>query len=387
MHIILNGFLKIFLPIGLLFSLPVDVFPKTEIDWTSPLQQCRTYLTENMSTIEVASDNVNTLYLPKSDGRIEAINLTAGARVWTTEVSGGITEKITSDENFLYVVTEVMDRDFIGKESGSGDRSYISIVSKNDGLVLEKFSLNYENTKYFHKTSGGYFISSGRGTLESFDTLRKIQWTNKLNTELTGEPVFFTDNQNKSLIVFGTANNTLIFISADSGRITRQIYTKTTPSVVNFGGDFIVTGDTKGSLYMSDLLSGRAVWKSYTGGRITDISILKDSILASSDDNYLYLLYKKNGNRIWKINLGGRIIGKAFLDEENILVLPQGTNTAFIINLVRGKIINRIVLEKDAYFVSSPLSVGNQLILPTQKGLYFYAMDCAAIKQVMQDTR
>lgn len=378
MHIISRSIYRIILLTHLLlFFHPTETFPQIPNTWTSPLNECRKYLTAEMTTIKLASDNNKTIYLPKLNGVIEAIDIYDGSKKWTTETGGNFTGELLPYKNSLYAVTKVK---VVGsKEIMDGlfnENSFINHIQKNDGLVLNKISFKYKDIKYLQNFPDRHILFTDNGTIESKDANWNTVWIRSLDTRITTEPVFFSNPGGKQFIILGTSNKTLIILSAADGKVSEQIYTKNIPHFLMYEEGRIYMGDYEGLIFSMAVNRKKTFWKTYTGGKITGISVLENGVLVSSDDNFMYLLSKNNGNKIWRINLGGRIIGKTFLNEKTVLVLVSGTDTAIIFDLENGRPINRISLSDDIYFVSPPLKLNDLLVLPTQKGLYIYSSVC-----------
>jgi outer membrane protein assembly factor BamB len=193
-----------------------------------------------------------------------------------------------------------------------------------------------------------------------------------LPSNINTKPIF-SDQQ----IIFGLENKSLLYVNPLNGALTKE----RNKSFLSSGNlikqsDIIITTDNNGSIYALDAERNKTYWKAKTGGRIISTALWNENILVSSNDNFVYLISLKNGNKRWKVRTGGRIIGNVILDSNRAVYISGGSNTALILDLNLGKIVNRITIKEDENFISSPLLINKRLIIPTQKAIYSFSPEC-----------
>lgn len=340
--------------------------------WDSPLEKCWEFQNNQMTNLNIASDNNQTLFLFNKNNEIQAISTVVGKPIWTTKIGGVPTSQMMFNQSKLISLIQ-----YIKKENNDVNNSFNQLTefTLNSGIISSKLIINSaEQNFYITKNNFDKILTNNKGAIVYIDSKQQIIWTQKLNTTIPFSPI-----QASQKLILGTSNKTIIIISINNGTIEKQINLQAVPSSINLDAihKTVYVGDSEGNLYSFDLDKQNLLnWKIKIGGEITSISLSNDKILISSNDNFVYLLSNLNGKKIWKKRLAGRIIGKTMLDENFATFLTNSSNSFEIISLKNGKTSNKILLEDDLYFVSEPLLVDNKLIIPTQKGILAYSPNC-----------
>jgi len=109
------------------------------------------------------------------------------------------------------------------------------------------------------------------------------------------------------------------------------------------------------------------------GGEIFSLSLVPAGVLVSSLDNFVYLISLQKRKKIWKRRLAGRILAKPLIrDNFGVFVTTVG-NSAIILDLSNGKIVNQISLPDDSFTLSEPVTVDKSLVFSTSKGIFAFS--------------
>lgn len=368
-----TGSFKILLFLAtLLVYTPLAVASQPTTPWTSPMQKCWEYLSDNMTTLNPASDNESTIYLPQIGGKLIALDNLDGTRKWKIELGGDLSSYILYKNKKIILSTNHPNGHGTKLNPNDFDTN-VRQLEKNTGITEWTLRSNKSTKTYINFRDSVRYVFSAEGIIETFDQNNKLNWRKNLNTNITSRPLLL-DNK----IYIGTSNKTILIVSQFNGEILSQINIKGLPNgtFANIG-EKLFAGDSEGNLYALNLSNLTTYWQTKTGGKLVDIDLWLEDLLVLSDDNFVYLISARDGKKKWKRKLAGRIIGKAFLDNDLAIFLTYGSDTAIFLDLKNGDIINRIQFNDDIYFVSSPLVFNNRLFIPTNIGLYAFSPDCS----------
>lgn len=362
---------------------------QTQDFWTQPLRPCWVLDSRNLSNLTIASDN-ERIYIPERKGIIQALEKGSGRMLWRTELGGVFLNTPLVRDGLLWVVTATTHEDSEGSGTVSDDTQNtvstirLHLLNASDGTTrsvrdMHETSTDLTDRSYpvlmhgLHADTGGAILlqpSSGRVT--RYDPAGNMLWTKNIGLK----PVTAAVPQEHS-VGFGTSDRTFLLLDPGTGTVTEQFNLGTTPTYV--------LRDTRGGLYTGDaggVLSrlsdtGGVLWTFRTGGRVTSLKLFGERLLAVSDDNYIYMFEADSGDRIWKRKMAGRIVGSATLGENMLAVAALGSDILEILELERGRTVNRIFLNKETRTVSAPFSSEDVLYVPTDRGLQAFDPNCA----------
>ena len=355
----------------------VEVGAQAVEDWAKPVKPCWVFQTDEMSSLASASDNEKTILLPLINGSVSAIDVDTGKSIWNLDLKNSInSRRILVNRTSLYLTGEIEPEvDSVSSEASLPEGKYkvysvdidSGINNWVNGLSLKRFSESLS----ISMDEKRIVVAANQGEVLSFDKRdRGFEWQVDLQTRLTTSPTI-----GASSILIGTRNKTIARIEKASGKILSQIPVSDVPSSLYVDSETIFVGDRRGFLRSFD--PGENLrWRARTGGKIVEIAPIGNDLLVSSDDNFAYLFTKNKGKKRWKRKLAGRIIGKSILDNSVAVFLSSGSNEAVFVNLKNGKIVNRIEVGVDQWFVSPPRYVGGKVILPTNDGLSAFSPSC-----------
>jgi outer membrane protein assembly factor BamB len=352
-------FLTIFFSI---YNFPVFAQnPKTVADWTQPIKRCWEFKTEETTNIPLASDN-DFIFVPTIN-KIKAINAKDGNMLWETETKGILNGKILISNKLLLINSEQIEK----------EQSFLNILDKETGIPQKQINLEIYPLN-FQAVSDGNIISVGNNNIKA------VNITNErvLFKTVTPNKILSLGIPFNSKIIFSNENRTLSEISILNGNILKQINIDDNNSYIYSSSltDQILVGYKTGMLSSIENQNFKKNWNLKLGGEIIDIKNYGDKLLISSKDNFIYSIKAKNGSSVWRTKLPGRIIGSVLINQDTLLILSYGTESAILINPQNGKLINKINFGKDIYFVSEPIFVNDLVIIPTNIGIKAFSSVC-----------
>jgi len=360
-----------------LAQFPLVSWAQAKSVWSKPLKRCWIFESNEMTDLKIASDNDKTIILPLTEGKLLGVDLDKGKKVWQFIVGETFDSEIfVNEQNILITGSRLLSE--ITKNSNPTTSRSLFTVNSNSGIANTLLSnrLNSDSDKVFVASEKDFLIVSQEdGVIFAVENeSKKILWEKKLDLEIVTAPKLI-----ESKLYLGTSNRSVIVLSAKSGEVLSQIPIGKIPKEILPHEGTLYVGDNLGKLRSVRLKTKKTDWETKTGGEISEVLPFNDVVLVSSNDNYEYAILKKSGKKIWKRKLAGRILGKTIIDEKFAAVFTYGSNTALLIDLDDGKIINRITLSKENYFVSAPIFLKSKLLVPTSSGLIaFSATDCNA---------
>ncbi|MEZ5346107.1 MAG: PQQ-binding-like beta-propeller repeat protein [Pyrinomonadaceae bacterium] len=365
----------------LVFVLPRTAISQNSADWRLPIHKCWSNEAD-LSFRANASDNEKTIVSPLADDKIRAFDSRTGEILWDLELNGRLTSQIVVDEKTLYFAVsphtaDIDEQRIVNVSDFKRQTPLLTAVDIDSGLnnwTLDYLSVPDSATEFSILTDEKtLYVLSGSGEISAIEKkTRSMVWSRELGTSLSAVPFY-----QKGLLFIGTNNKTVITISALTGEITGQIPIGFEPTSIAAADGLLFAGDKEGNISTVEIEGTESYWKSFAGGEIVDISRLGQDILVSSNDNFAYRFSARNGAKVWKRKLSGRLLGNAYLDGMTAAFLSVGSSEVLLIDLENGKIVNRITAPDEGYFVSSPISIDNKLVLPTNKGLKAFSPLCS----------
>ena len=355
---------KIFLLTFLIFNVygTRGFFAQDDLLWTAPLKKCWEYKSENLTTFNIASDNDKTIFITELNNYLTAINVDIGSRKWQSKLGSSFSSyPLYKNKQLLLAL----------KLENTQSQSFYKVIEAENGTTTNNHKSRIDYINYIASENGFTYLFTKQGKIEAIKK-NILVWKIDLKTKITTSPSLFTDE-----IILGTSNKTILTINKLNGDINEQLNLKNTPSgLISQDKYTFFVGDIAGYIYSIDKTTKKRNWVVTTGGKIVSTDLFNKRLLIESNDNYVYALSIKKGKKLWKRKLAGRVIGKAHLTEHVAIYLSYGTNTAVLVDLKNGTILNRILLNKDLSFVSRPIYINKTIILPTQKGIFAYARKC-----------
>ncbi len=348
--------------------------------WSSPLKKCWSFPSDQVSHLGGASDNELTVVIPFNNNALIALDIRNGKPIWKSTFEKDFNSNLIINGKTLFIQLKPKNARKlpikVALDKTKSTYSEITSIDIDSGLTnwarpLDSIRSTDEMT-YINRNASVIFSSSKNGEITAFgiNDGEKL-WNVNLGTSISSDP-----NLNDTHIFIPTNNKTIVILSTSNGKIVNQIPTGIIPSAIYIRKENIVVGDSDGNVNNLSIQSGKLNWRARTGGGIRQINSIEENTLVVSDDNFAYLLDDGSGDKLWKRRLSGRILGSSLRETQIGVFLSSGSSEAIVIELNGGKIINRIPTEESGYFVSSPIIIGNRVVLPTNTGLYAYGPNC-----------
>ncbi len=364
---------KILLRITIVFSILVLLSPSREASGQTTeasvdkLTKCSEYRIETPVSEALAADG-QRVFVGTTDGSVRALDPAISSPIWTSELGGEIVSNIASAETGIIVVSNPIK----AAESAAAE-SVLRFLSKETGVPNWTIRLPF---------SEGFFLGNGRGTLAAVSSegwiiaiepqTGRILWRTQSFGKITARPSFSPQG-----IAFGTGDKNIYIVSRETGETLFKRAADFVPTAItNPDPEVLVAGDERGNVASIDVTGGKNIWKFKSGAGISFVSVSKDGLLITSLDNFIYLISMYNGDVIWKRRLPGRVIQGGLIVDGFIIVLIYGENSAFLIDIRKGKIVDQLP-QNDKNFVNQVpvFARDGKFLVTTPDGVTTYSIN------------
>lgn len=337
-------------------------------------QVCWVYPTNKLTDLQFASDNDLNIYSALLDGKLISIKGTSGEKRWESDLGGSILSAPLVDAFNVYVAAGYINERILG---GWRDTDTLTLRSINKATGITLWKSEFSNAflpieKVYLFSFVNYLIFVGdNGDIYSVDkTNGRIIWKKSLNTKLSSEP-FVKANR----LTVATLSNKVIGLSMYDGRLIENLHfpVSLTTIVESVNENNFILGDGKGLIVSYNKKLKAQGWKFRNGAEISDITSTREGLLVSSSDNYIYMIAEADGKLFWKRRLSGRISDKPQIFGNYIIVAANDDSSAAVLELDGGKLVNRVVLGEDNYFVGGSMRTGNYIVYATLKGILSFS--------------
>ena len=377
---------------------------------TAPFKKCW----ENPIIAEsdfFASDKIKDTFLFTVENKIVSINALSGLVNWSYEISGRTVSNFVAEENFLYVADRPYKKDYqnnsekkIGGKFYRNGNNENSQEAENEKIYLRSINIAsgipYWSTEIDLKSSSatkpldsmqtetgdeeqiilgenedGLFLFDKSGR---FASVRKRRGMIERIKNFDLQPSFFLDFEfDEASPKTGAAQKIFAFYSSNfihfaethGGEITSRVdYHESPAAGLLFDQKNFVIGDEKGnisSFTLGNKGKWRRIWNVKVGGSVSGLTSVNENLLVTSFDNFVYLFDRNNGKKIWKKRLSGRLVFKPLIQKKENRFIAIENESAYIISLGEGKLIDQLSLMPDEYFINKPVTVNNRIIFQT----------------------
>jgi outer membrane protein assembly factor BamB len=352
-------------------------------NFAEPFLKCRTFGVDNGLTRIIASDNISdnstvnisdnsTEIILTTDGySLISLNTSVFKESWKSQTGGRLESFALTDENNLYVLSSYPAED--------KTKIYnLTSASLKTGLTIwQKKIQGFSNLKLNGIKNGEFlFLLAGDKHLLAASKLNgQIIWDKHFPAPVTA---LYQSTPEK---IDALLNDRLQTISILTGDVLEELnLKKLSPTAAVIETQSLLLGYETGETSKIALNGKRedVIWRIKAGGGISGLLAYQNLVLVTSLDNFIYLYSGDSGKLRWKKRVAGRINIKPQIFGDYALVLNSGDNSAAVIDLRDGKVVNQIQLEDENFFSGEPVLTGRYLVMQTSKGLYFYANPSAA---------
>ena len=337
-------------------------------------QVCWVYPTYKLTDLQFASDNDLNIYSALLDGKLISIKGTSGEKRWESDLGGDILSAPLVDAFNVYIAAGYINERILG---GWRDTDTLTLRSINKATGVTLWKSEFSNAflpieKVYLFSFVNYLIFVGdNGDIYSINkTNGRIIWKKSLNAKLSSEPFVKADR-----LTVATLSNKVIGLSMYDGRLIENLHfpVSLTTIVESVNENNFILGDGKGLIVSYNKKLKTQGWKFRNGAEISDITFTREGLLVSSSDNYIYMIAEADGKLFWKRRLSGRISDKPQIFGNYIIVAANDDSSAAVLELYGGKLVNRVVLGEDNYFVGGSMRTGNYIIYATLKGILSFS--------------
>lgn len=329
----------------------------------SPLTKCWEFLTENMSSFKIASDNHKQIFIPLADSKIVALDKD-GKIIWKSEVGGNLISdlKIFGDYLIFAVRNEIDIKE-----------TKLRAVSRETGLTIWNTELPDNNSISVEILNLGdeILVVTEKGLLFNFgNTNGKLVNQDNFQTEITSNIELVGE-----LLYFANQNNQVQEYSLITKKSNHFQFERPISRLYFHEQNYLIIADQLGRLIQFDILKQKKGWILRTGGVVNSITFFNGRYYISSNDNYVYCLSFDNGEIVWRKRLSGRTEGEILINSDGsqyISAVITG-QLAIVSDLVKGKTLSQLMIDGDLYFIREPLVVSKDVYFSLNKGVVYYS--------------
>ena len=340
--------LKILFLTSALFVVTAISFAQKKDDPVITLNECWRNRTPDILSLRPAVDKSN-LYIAEDGGRVSAISLSAGTRLWSTELGGEIRSNLAAQGSNVFVVS-----------SDASKRMRLRSLSVTSGIPITDLEIPFSNSVRLDVVGTKLVLAAESGYVATFlGGGQKPEWQTTIPGLDISNIVFLNDK-----IVAAAADKTIRVVSLADGKVIVSSTVKNSVSAVNVFDGNVVVGDIRGNLtrYYDDYHT--VYWSFRNGARISSVVSTDKGVLAASLDNFVYMTAGYFGDVRWKRRMAGRV-SSIVVSGDVAIVLTVGEPNAVILNLDNGKIAGELAISEDDSFTQPALVADNKLLFFT----------------------
>ena len=355
----------------LLFSLfNVAAFAQAAVDpeTKSSIKKCWDVEGTVLADPGVAADDTQG-YFVRQDGKIVGVELASGEIVWGAETGGTIASELVVSSGQVYFIA-------LPQTQSAASRSTLRALSTKTGLSLWNLELPAASKYYLSTEGGGLSVIAESGELWMLDAEGKIRWHSNASGPVSAPP-----RLTEGRLLVAVDKKGVEEFSLESGERVARAEAEGVPTFVGAGvNSAAVYSDDRGNVH-SIKMNGGKNWKFRAGGRVVYIRAVGDNVLLGSADNFVYFMNVEYGNLLWKRRLPGRIVSGGIVGKEIAAFTVIGERSAFVVDLEKGRIVDRVVLLEDDAFLLTPIRAnGKYLLAATVSGVSAFSAECKSQK-------
>lgn len=318
---------------------------------------CWTFQTDQLDSINSASDNDSNSYHVLLGGKIISITSNDGIINWESVLGGKINAQPLITRNSLII------------SSTTNNKTLISSLNTKSGLTSWQTKLEFTGNNYLLEMDSSLLVISEKGNIFALNNENgKLIWNKEINADLSSNPMIFEDQ-----LVFGIKNKQIIILSIKDGKYILKKKVSANPKIALIvDKDKVFWSDFAGNTYLLNLSTNVILWKFRSGAEISQVVATKDAFIIASFDNFIYKVLLSNGKLRWKKRFDGRLLLSLDEKKNNIIIYISNTGPFYILDIEYGKIINQLLIAEESFILNKPLTINNSIIVSTVKGLNSY---------------
>ncbi|HST50868.1 MAG TPA: PQQ-binding-like beta-propeller repeat protein [Pyrinomonadaceae bacterium] len=318
------------------------------------------------------------IYIALNAGNVVSLNTADGSLYWKSDIGGEISATPVADSRGVYIASESHPTTTHGGTFYQATGA-LRIIGGASGVTLWmrtlpspiRGDLVSNETAIFGCTSDGYLYAIKKMSGE-------IAWVKHSSSGFNPSPVLSGGN----LYICDREGN-IFSIDQNTGQMLWHYRTRKslrTPITITDG--VLYSGSNDGSVYAINLSTRQLRWRVRTGAAVQSLLPAGKCLLTTSLDNFVYCLSPENGDKLWKRQMAGRVEAQPLVLGDGVLLSPLAGDECVVLSLEDGREVNSIYVGEDSNSGTSPLLLGNFLLLTTRKGLYAFSNE---INQSIKD--
>ncbi|HYJ90615.1 MAG TPA: PQQ-binding-like beta-propeller repeat protein, partial [Pyrinomonadaceae bacterium] len=205
------------------------------------LNECWHYDMPDLSSSQPATDKSN-LYIAEDGGRVSAISLSTGTRLWSSELGGEVRSNVAVVGSNVYVVTV-----HIADAARKGLR--LRMLSANTGIPNLDIEIPYAEDIRLLPLTGKIVVVTNKGYVATFDAgATKPGWQKSYPVLRPETAIVWSDK-----IVLGSVDAKIYVLAVDNGAEISSIETENPVSALGIIDGDIIWGDDRGNLVRYNL--------------------------------------------------------------------------------------------------------------------------------------
>ncbi len=305
-------------------------------------------------------------YFVSRDDKVVAVDLLSGTVAWTAEVGGRLLSELVVANGRIFAIASPK----IGEKPG---KPILRVLSAKTGLSLWNIELPDSEKYYLTGNEASLAVVSLSGQIWLLDTdSGSIRWTTSANATISTYPRIEGDR-----LLIAVDRKRVEEFSLENGERIATANVDGVPAFVGAGkSSAAVYADDRGNVHSIQMGGGKN-WKFRAGGKIVYIRSVADNVLLGSADNFIYFMSVEYGNLLWKRRLPGRVANGGLIGPELAVFTVIGDSSAYIFELEKGRLIDKVDLIGDDAFLMTPIRAnGKYLVAATVNGLSGYSTSC-----------
>lgn len=320
------------------------------IRWMSDTQN--TYVFSSNEKVFSLDESGNMVLISQTDGKI----------IWRVNQGANATARPVIDNGTIFIFTNITNN--------PSAKTTVRAINTDTGTTIWKLDLpdavsdtytSKENANLLCLLNNSSLIKISKKTGEvtnPYTLPENISGVKIINENLV---IFF---KNQILNAYHPASQKTAWAAEP-----RLEFSDITP-IIQHDTLFIVTKNDQ--IAAINLTTGKTVWRKKVAKNIQYTFFANNSLMIATTENYLLSL-SPQGKYRWKKLLDGRPSDNFLIFRDALLMFTVGSNNGIILNISKGKTLNRIPLEESEYVVAPPVATENFLFLQTQRGLKAYS--------------
>ncbi|HZT60907.1 MAG TPA: PQQ-binding-like beta-propeller repeat protein [Pyrinomonadaceae bacterium] len=320
----------------------------------------------NLTNLAPAASN-GKIYVALNAGSVLSLNAADGSLLWKSDIGGEVSASLVADTRGVYIASatpSTRDGSFY-QDTGAlrivGAASGVTIWMRTLPSPLRGEIVSNETT-VFGCTSDGHLYAIKKEAGE-------VAWVKSSPSGFIPSPIL-----NGERLYICDKDGNIFSIDPNTGQTLWRYRTRKslrTPISINEG--MLYSGSSDGSVYAINMATHHLSWRVRTGAAVQSLRPAGKCLLTTSLDNFVYCLSPVNGDKLWKRLLAGRVEAQPLVLGDGVLLSPLSGDECVVLSLEDGREVNSIFVGEDGNSGTSPLLLGDFLLITTRKGLYAFS--------------